>query len=152
MALRYVCRPGNPHAGTLDVCGGAAACLHTNLWQPPPPDAEDGAGGEPGLPRADAALSCQPPPPEPPKGNYVFSFGGESAGTPTDQFLIYDLDALEWLEELPKLHVADAEKLQRHTEETQGRKRWRSLKTKYLSTAWMAEAGALRRQRNMGTE
>jgi hypothetical protein len=155
MALRYVCLPGNPHAGTRDVCGGAAACLHTNLWQPPP-DAEDGdgAGGSRSTPvsAASAAVSCQPPPPDPPKGNYVFSFGGESAGTPTDQFLIYDLDALEWLEELPKLHVEEAAKLRKHTEETQGRKRWRSLKTKVLSMAWMQQAGELRRQRNMGTE
>ena len=82
----------------------------------------------------------------------MFVFGGESNGMPTDQFLIFDLDELNWLDELPRLHLEDAKKLRKHTEETRGRKKWRTLKTKYFSAAWIQEAGALRRQRMMGTE
>ena len=63
MSFRYICLPGNPYAGSRDVCGAAAAYLHTNLWQPPPEEedvvdpAED-AGPDPG--------NCQPPPPPSP--------------------------------------------------------------------------------------
>ena len=149
MRLRYLCLDGNHYKGTKDVCGAAAACLHTNIWTEE--EEEEKRPGEQQPVDANPDKPCQPAPIVP-KGNYVFIFGGESQGRPTDQLLIYNLDSLEWLAKMPKMHLRDAANLRKHTEETRGRRHWHSLQNKYMAVSWMQRAGELRAQRLQGTD